>query len=374
MNYFSELQIKGFKCFANEKIPFRKLTILAGINSVGKSSVIQSLLLTRSVIDEQKKNSGGNVERIKLNDNYLLSLGKNSDVLTEGYQDDLIEFIFSFTNKKVHYQFHSSINTKDIFLKLNSCPKISDLSNLTLIQKFYYLHAERIGPRKIYDLFVLDYPHAGWRGEMSAQMLLEEERLPDINQIKSFQNFYKNESNGNLKFRDQVIKWMSFIFPGINISSKKLEEINNVLLSYNNRTPYNVGFGISYTLPIIINGLLASEGSILIVENPEAHLHPSGQSRLGQFLSVIAASGVQVIVETHSEHIVNGARVAAMNQKISQSDIIINFFSRNSNEELNIQKIEITPKGDLNEFPRGFFDQVQIDMAEIIRKKREAMQ
>lgn len=327
MNYINEIYIGGFKCFEKESIRLRRLTVLAGSNSVGKSSVIQSILLIRSIIDELKKSPQG-LEKIKLNENYLLNLGTNEDILRENHPNQKIQIDFHFTNKEIHYIFDVPLKKREIFIKIEKFPKYSELKNLVLSQKFYYLHAERIGPRPFYSINVFEYPHSGWQGEYSIQMLTELGDIFDINPQKAFQKFIEDSKNGILKFREQVVQWMNYIIPGINISSTKIEEINKVFVLYNKKTPYNVGFGISYTLPIIINGLLAEEGSIMIVENPEAHLHPSGQSRIGQFLSVIAASGVQVIVETHSEHIINGARVAVMNQKISDSDIIINFFRK----------------------------------------------
>ena len=72
----------------------------------------------------------------------------------------------------------------------------------------------------------------------------------------------------------------------------------------------NAGFGISYALPIVVAALRAAAGGLLLVENPEAHLHPAGQSRIGGFLARVAADGVQVFVETHSDHVLNGIRVA----------------------------------------------------------------
>ena len=69
--------------------------------------------------------------------------------------------------------------------------------------------------------------------------------------------------------------------------------------------PTATGFGISYVIPIVVQALVAStmNNSVLIIENPEAHLHPYSQSQLGKFLTLVALNGVQIIVETHSEHI-----------------------------------------------------------------------
>ena len=121
-------------------------------------------------------------------------------------------------------------------------------------------------------------------------------------------------------------------------------------------------------MPIIVSGLIAEKGSLLIVENPEAHLHPSGQSRIGQFLAAIASTGVQVVIETHSEHVINGVRIAALKDFIANDKILINFLKK-ENGEIEINSIEVNELGDLNDFPEGFFDQVEQDLIKLIKLK-----
>lgn len=72
----------------------------------------------------------------------------------------------------------------------------------------------------------------------------------------------------------------------------------------------NVGFGLTYSLPIFVAVLSSRPGSLILLENPEAHLHPKGQSRLGEFLAIAASQGIQIVAETHSDHVLNGVRVA----------------------------------------------------------------
>lgn len=89
----------------------------------------------------------------------------------------------------------------------------------------------------------------------------------------------------------------------------------------------NVGFGITYALPILVSGLTVPEGGMLLVENPEAHLHAKAQSNMGYFLARMAAAGVRVIIETHSEHIVNGIRrmIVEGKSEMSHKDMTIYF-------------------------------------------------
>ena len=131
--------------------------------------------------------------------------------------------------------------------------------------------------------------------------------------------------------------------------------------------PANVGFGLSYALPVIVAALTASPGTLFLVENPEAHLHPAGQSLIGQFLTRVAAAGVQVVVETHSDHVINGMRLAAARDGLlPPSDAIIHFLADAGTRHT----IEIQGSGALTEWPPGFFDQSELDLGQLSRLRR----
>jgi predicted ATPase len=136
----------------------------------------------------------------------------------------------------------------------------------------------------------------------------------------------------------------------------------------------NIGFGVSYALPIIVNGLIAKKDSLFIVENPEAHLHPKGQSNIGYFLGKVADAGVKVIIETHSEHVVNGVRRALLSSKIIKpSDANIYFFNGfDEQQQLQVNLIEVESDGSLSKFPKDFFDQVNQDLGEIFKLTQNA--
>ena len=70
-----------------------------------------------------------------------------------------------------------------------------------------------------------------------------------------------------------------------------------------------VGVGVSQVLPILVMALLADQGTLLIFEQPEIHLHPRVQSLLGDFFLSMSQLGKQCLVETHSEHLVNRLRL-----------------------------------------------------------------
>ncbi|HEX6075635.1 MAG TPA: DUF3696 domain-containing protein [Micromonosporaceae bacterium] len=134
--------------------------------------------------------------------------------------------------------------------------------------------------------------------------------------------------------------------------------------------PTNMGFGVSYALPILLAGLLVPQGGLMIVENPEAHLHPTGQSRLGRFLGRVAGSGAQVIVETHSDHLLNGIRLACVDERVlDPSEVLFHFFDEATTDPTTIR---LTQRGGLTHWPKGFFDQLDEDLHRISRAKRRA--
>jgi len=361
-NHIRKLTIRNFKAFEEAfEVPFKDLTVLAGGNSVGKSTVVQALLLSRIAMENANENS---IISVPLNEEYLLNLGKTRQITNSQY----ITFEFEFERESVNLVFDVPIDKNYLNLQLDN-PKLPN--NVLKNNALHYLNAERIRPRPVHQDSVLKTPTTGWQGEYTVQLLVEGLNF-DTDKLKNFHTVTKNigESSNNLS--DQSNLWMNYIIPDINIAANRLKEINNSVASVNKHTLPNVGFGISYVLPIIVSGLIAEEGSMLIVENPEAHLHPSGQSKIGQFLSVVASAGVQVIIETHSEHVINGIRVASMLNYLDKDKVIINFLSKNEEDKkLTINNIELDDFGDLTDYPKGFFDQAEQDLIQLIKLRNK---
>ncbi len=373
MSYLEKLSIKGFKAFTEEtSIDFKKLTVLAGANSVGKSSVIQAILFGRISFTggvDMYYQKFRDFLHIPLNGIFNLSLGTTRDITSS----NRMVFDYFFRGKK-NVILNIEVPIDKNYLK---CP-IEILKNgngFTILESdFFYLAAERIGPRILYDEG-LEYRFIGYQGEYTVQTLVEglTSLTPPSLNFHSVTNTI-GESTNNLI--DQVNYWMEYILPGTNISANRLKEVNKSVATVNNHTMPNVGFGVSYILPIVVAGLIAKDQQVqertswLIIENPEAHLHPSGQTRIGEFLAAVAAQeGVQVIIETHSEHVINGIRVAALKDYIKPSDILVNFLHRDEKKDRKIQirPIEIKDNGEFSSFPPGFFDQHAQNLIEMTK-------
>ena len=158
------------------------------------------------------------------------------------------------------------------------------------------------------------------------------------------------------------------------------KELDLVKLSFNYLTeigqttefrPTNVGFGITYTLPIIVAVLSAAAGDILIIENPESHIHPRGQSKLGQLFAIAAENGVQIIIETHSDHIINGIRLATKTKYIQPENVIGYYFHRTEMKKEHASEIiplKIDENGKMNKFPEGFLDEWNKALMKLVKK------
>lgn len=126
-----------------------------------------------------------------------------------------------------------------------------------------------------------------------------------------------------------------------------------------------VGLGLSQALPIVASCLVSRPGDLILVETPEAHLHPGAQHRLTSLFVELARKGRQVVVETHSEHIVNAVRLA-VKSGLPPEDISIVFFQQEQGRTV-VQTVELDPRGRALRWPAGFFDQAAADLADLLR-------
>src|SRR5262249_29200794 len=186
---------------------------------------------------------------------------------------------------------------------------------------FTYLAAERLGPRDQLDVSAEDQRRVGVgiRGEFTGQAISSNNTV----EVRESLRHVRTPDSGVVTLRTQLEYWASDIIRPVRISAHWPPGITATVVRFQEPgvigepiRPDNMGFGLSYALPILVAGLLAPVGGLLIVENPEAHLHPAGQSKLGRFLARVAGGGVQIIVETHSDHVLNGIRLAATEERV----------------------------------------------------------
>lgn len=380
------LKIENFKCFNEIEIPLNQLTILAGANGNGKSTVIQSLLFLRRSIEHCSTWRGGEINRyhfseinglnVELNGPYCLALGNSEEIIPKNSKSNILKFGIRGGIEKFGVSYKNDLNNT-LWLTPFELDKDEyygkDLFSL-FEQEFYYLNAERVGPRVRQDISFFDFPNTGFKGEYVAQLIGD----TNFNYTFEVEENRRNSTSKSKRLEQQVNAWLDYIMPGVSVTaSYDINTLSAQIKISNNYTigestiATNIGFGISYVLPIIVSGLIAKKGSYLVIENPEAHLHPSAQSNVGRFLSVIAKSGVKVIVETHSDHFINGIQIAAALNEISNDEVTINFFSHEKiDNQPKLESISINKKGELSLWPKGFFDQTQIDFAQLFKIRK----
>lgn len=354
----NELRVENFKPFQKQILKIKALTLLSGLNSTGKSSVIQSFLLLRqSYIQNLLPEIG-----LALNGD-LVKIGTAQDALCEYAEEDLISFniIWDDGNRDIwdfKYDRDSDV------LKLDGRPGTdSKFYELNLFQdNFHYLQADRICPKPYFemsDFQVRQHRQLGNKGEYTAHFLYlyQDDEIPN----KQLNHPLAN----SLTIKDQVEAWLGEISPGtrIKITPNSGMDLMSLQFSYGLSNDYrstNVGFGVTYTLPIIVAVLASEPGTLILLENPEAHLHPKGQSKIGELLALAASCGVQIIIETHSDHVLNGIRLAVHDGKIDPEDVQLHYFQRQEKEGMMVSEV-ISPKinrnGRIERWPDGFFDE-----------------
>jgi len=362
----TQIKLTNFKCFKREtSFPLSQLNLLTGINGQGKSTLLQSLLLMRQSHEQNERT------RILLNGS-CVDLGHFNDIRNRSTStSEYIIFEYDFRYKeKINMKYYLKENMGDSMSvnidKMTGFPKdnyfnLRDYVNFRKIfdfSKIHYISADRFGPQKFYLKYNLTpFHNVGVKGEFTANVL-----------YKKKDNLVNDElclGEDAKTLITQTEAWLNEIFEGAKVEiphseTNILELFFNSSASKDRFKAVNVGFGYSYILPIVVSGLIAKEGEILIVENPEAHLHPKAQSRLTQFLAKVSRCGVQVFIESHSEHILNASRIAMLDKIITIDDLSILYFQQ-SNEQPVVVPIPVQADGGIEEWPEGFFDQTDTD-------------
>ncbi|MGH0275913.1 DUF3696 domain-containing protein [Sinorhizobium meliloti] len=355
--------VEGFKRFVSETIELKPLTVLAGRNGAGKTSVIHALLLAHHA----SQRSDGVAE---LNGPFDLELGWFEDVINVNVEGSFTIALENERQDRSTWKF--SKGDTELYAKVDHPDRSDALFSTARARGFQYLCAERNGPRIVQKSAALpiDMLEVGSRGQHVAQVLekLGRDTVPKSRRLSN------SESEEFSLVKAQTEKWLSHIVRNIEIDTTTFAGTDVISLRFRNDgasiwvRPTNMGFGVSYTLPIVVAAMTAPEGGLLIVENPEAHLHPAGQSEMGVFLTRMAAAGLQVIVETHSDHVLNGMRRAIGNDKLLDAEqAIVHFFPDDLSKSL---PLRFTASGGISDWPSGFFDQYKLDVQRITMARR----
>lgn len=356
------LELENFKCFHKQKIEFRPLTLLTGVNSAGKSTVIQALLLMQQTIVDS-----GKTMEVQLSGG-LVNMGLPEDVLNSNADNDTFSIRVEQGNTSSYLQAMLEGGSELKTIPLTSPPPT--------FAQFQYLNAERLCPRPLFPVPTsrqLRFNAIGNHGEFAAYHLYVsgQAKIPFSDSVgRNLLAFGAAGDSTTLQLQTEA--WLSSLGEAVRLQTDRPTGTDAVILGFsfpgissNYYRPTNVGFGLTYALPIFVAGLRSSANSLLIVENPEAHLHPKGQALMGRFLARAAACGTQIIIETHSDHVLNGIRVAVKHGDISETDVQINFF-HHDNGDSHIAAPHIDKNGHIDQWPDDFFDELDKQLSELL--------
>jgi len=363
------LRIRNFKSLKSIHLKPANLNLCFGMNGMGKSTLLQALLLLRQSQQKGVLETKG----LLLQGGDLISIGTGKDAFYQfAGREELLQFEIHTTSKlKYNWSFLFDA-ASDILPKAPETESDSgqhaSLDKFSLFNhNFSYLSAERLSPQKVYpksEYEVSRNRSIGPRGEYAVHYLSQFGMSEKI----EFENLkHKNAKSDTLLH--QTIGWLSDISPGARLMIEDIKGADLLKLGFqfetksgytNEYSPINVGFGILYVLPVILALLMAKPGDMVLVENPESHLHPKGQSTIGRLLAAAAANGVQIFCESHSDHIINGVRVAVKEGIIQQNQLAVYYFSRDLHAEehkTEITEILVDRHGELNHYPEGLLDE-----------------
>jgi predicted ATPase len=379
----NRITLINFKAFRRLELPLGPLTLLTGLNSSGKSSVLQALGLLRQSYETQMltrtKRAGGGL----LLNGDLVALGTAQDVLHEDFglveefpadSEPLVGFVIEEDGEQRTWAAAYDLRHPD----RDVMPLVEGSVRAHLAeQPFQYLHADRITPAVTYPRshqIAVARGFLGVRGEHTVNYLRHHTDQEVPTEVPDGPLRHRGASSPQLL--DQAIAWMQELCPGVNIETDPIEGTDSVRLSYGfggtaginstrRRRPTNVGFGLTYALPVVVACLTAMPESLILLENPEAHLHPKGQSRMAALLSAAAATGAQLIVETHSDHVLNGVRIAVKQGVLQPEDTVVHYFSGNG-AGAEVVTPRIDKDGMLEQWPEGFFDEWEHSLDQLL--------
>ena len=360
------LTLHNFKCFNDAELSLKNLTLVTGKNAAGKSTVLQSLLLLKQSYEMRYLQDGQlcfSDQLVDLED-YASTYSNEPDVEDGAFYivvEDEVDGRWAFTVDEGETGGKIVACHSEQSKPLTECPLFDE--------SMLYLNAERLGPRTSHV-----------RKTKRSRL---ESRVGDIHGDGAVSLFYDSidkplpvegmrHVRGGNDLAGQINAWMNEILGQETILSADADPFT-IYLKYGlmngegvemRVSPTNTAFGHSYVFPIVVAVMTAPAGSLILLENPEAHLHPAAQVKMGRFLSLAAANGIQLLVETHSDHLLNGIRLSVCHKTewgggvLSPDLTNVYYFEEDEGQAFRhrYREIEINEDGKLSDWPKDFMD------------------
>ncbi|HIK09068.1 MAG TPA: AAA family ATPase [Oscillatoriaceae cyanobacterium M33_DOE_052] len=412
----TRIAVSGYKSLYEEcSIEVRPLTILAGVNSSGKSSIMQPLLLLKQTLEATYDPGpllldGPHVrftltEQLfshispKIDRNNLIFKIKLSD------ERELINKITKNLNKIEISQTEYAILGEYLILKTQITPEeleqilsqirkngltmIPDDSELWRIVKLMpiknrcfvdlgFLLLQSFMPQNWINLINLAEPFKksilqlihvpGLRGnpERTYKTTAVEGEFPGTfeNYVASIVNYWKEKKDPRLAKLGSMLATLGLTW---KVDAKQIDDTQVELLV--GRLPRSskggardmvsiadVGFGVSQVLPVLVALLVAEPGQLVYLEQPEIHLHPKAQAALAEILAEAANREVRVVVETHSDLLLRRVQSLVAEGTISPEKVKLHWFERQENGMTVVKSADLDEAGAFGEWPADFAD------------------
>lgn len=353
------LDINDFKCLHDIHMELSKLNIITGKNSSGKSSVIQAI----GIMSDNKDIPNDAQVTFRNLDNSVrpfyemcnLNAGVQSFSLSLD-MDESHHIKMDFTPKDERRIATPVSKTETKLLDDHSeFPEVFHLpANRQSNEDSYKISNGSPNPLGKHGEFVIDYYYNHRSDEVDPCLRI---------------------SKDSSSLEAQVNGWLRKL-TDYRMTVSQPSDSYNVFFTDNlgnKMRPSQVGTGVGYIAALLIVCLASPQESLIQIENPEIHLHPSAQSDLTEFFAIISHSGRQLLIETHSDHIINGILVQLKEAAFHLEDVRIFYFDNDDEaEEDEIpncyipRSLEITPYGKIKHAPKGFFDQIEIDFRKLM--------
>lgn len=349
------LKIENFKSIKEMQINCGNITLLIGTNSSGKSSVIQGLLFAAQNVEKLCGLNGDLMSQGSFEENKCVYADERKITFTIGdgeHRAALSLFREQGEEASLHIE---GENHREEWEAISS-----GLNYKT--RAFQYLSCHRVGPQNVYQKDMTMEDVIGTDGRYAVAFL--NKHGADVLEA--------GLCKGNVDYTllGQVNWWLSYI-ADTEISTEEIRGADLVKASYTMHDarqirPANIGSGISYLVSILILCLSSPQGAVIALENPEIHLHPSAQAKLCEFFYFISATGRQLFIETHSDHIFNGFRAGIAVGEMEKEKINIQFISLNEQHVSQAMKVQIGRMGRIENQTKDLFDQFDLDLNKMI--------
>lgn len=351
----TKLNIKNFKCFLDSEMTLSRLNLFVGANSSGKSSAIQALRLCLGNAGKPQ----GKEFQMTIKDKKTGQFNELNSFLTNE-KSFIIGIDTTDGELRTTYTFGDDTRVSTL-MTMESIP--TELAHSLAGKSVFYLPANRDSAKDAFPMNMEADSEIGEGGEYVIDYYAHHsgDKLDDTLIV-----------DGNLKtLEGQVNHWLRLL---TGYTLKVIPQGEAYAVKYKNVMgreirPYHVGTGVSFIAALLIACLSMPQDGLVIIENPEIHLHPRAQAVVLDFFAMVSHTGRQLLIETHSDHLFNGVRRLLAQRQLTPTEVSVCFFKTRENLESTPVRINLTETGRMTQYEKGLFDQFDDDLDVILQAK-----